>query len=413
MNISILSIGDELVRGEVIDTNAAVIAGSLVACGLKVRHHLTVGDAEPDIVEAVQALSGTSDVAIVTGGLGPTTDDLTARAAARATGRRLVLNNQALAHVRLVAEKLGDAVAALNEKQAYIPDRSKLIPNPRGTACGFFLTHGGALLFFLPGVPAEMRQMLEETVVPVILERAGQKKCLQTAVLKVFGPSEAEVNQLLRGVADAGSPVTVAYGVDFPEIFVKLRGEGENPQVVAEALALVRNRARQKLAEFIYAEDDETMDSMVARLSLGKGITLSLAESCTGGLLAKRITDVAGSSAYFLMGVVTYSNAAKSALLGVSPQLLDEEGAVSAETAMAMARGVRTLSGSDLALAVTGIAGPVGGTAEKPVGTVFIALDSRDGCRAREYHFRGNRQEIREITTFAALDWLRRYLLSL
>jgi nicotinamide-nucleotide amidase len=413
VKIATLSIGDELVFGEVVDTNAAAIAGRLYAAGLKVQRHLTVGDVEPDIVEAIQTLADKSDAVIVTGGLGPTIDDITARAAAKATGRRLVLNEDALAHVKEVTEKLGGGAFSLNEKQALFPAKALAIANPVGTACGFHLVHSGSCLYFLPGVPGEMGRMLDEAVIPLILEKRRDKTVVRTRVLKVFGPSEAEVDSLVKGMAAADSGVTIAFCVNFPEILVKLRAGGDDERRVTEALGAVTEKVRQRLGRYIYAEEGETIDSVVAALFRAKGVTLSLAESCTGGLVAKRITDMSGSSAYFLEGAVTYANAAKIRTLDVSPRLLEENGAVSPEVAMAMARGMRSRTGSDIALAVTGIAGPEGGSADKPVGTVFLALAGRDGCRVKGYNFFGDRGEIRTITSFTAMDWLRRYLLSL
>ncbi len=413
MNVSTLSIGDELMCGEVVDTNASAIAARLYACGLKVRKHLTVGDNEAEIVAAIQSLAAASDAVIVSGGLGPTVDDMTARAAAQATDDQLEMNDEALAHLRGCAGKLGGPLHPRNEGQALLPASATVIPNPTGTACGFILARGGCPLFFLPGVPVEMTRMLDETVIPALRQRLGGTQHLRTGVLKVFGPSEAEVDALLADLADPAAGVSLAYGVTFPEIFVKVRVEGKSAEAVDAALERTRMQARQRLGGSVYAENDETMDSVVAGLFREKAVTLSLAESCTGGLVAKRITDVSGSSAYFLAGAVTYANAAKSAVLGVSPELLAEKGAVSAEVAMAMAQGARRLSSSDIALAVTGIAGPEGGSPEKPVGTVYIALDTRDGCQAQLYHFHGSREEIRTITAFMAMNWLRTCLLSL
>ena len=412
MKIVTLSIGDELMYGEVVDTNAARIAERLYGAGLTVQRHLTVGDREPDIVEALEFLSDKSDAVIVTGGLGPTIDDITARAAAKATGRRLVLNDEALLHLKGVGEKLGGNLHPQNEKQALMPTKSTLIPNPVGTACGFHLIHQGRYLFFLPGVPGEMVRMLDETVIPFLLERNRHRKVVRTRVLKVFGPSEAEVDFLLKELAAVNVGITVAFNVIFPEIHVKLRAEGESEATVDELLERAMAEAREKLKGVVFAEDEATMDSVVAGLFREKGVTLSLAESCTGGLVAKRITDQPGSSAYFLEGVVTYTNAAKTRYLEVPPRLLAEKGAVSGEVAMAMAKGMRRVSGSDVALAVTGIAGPDGGTPEKPVGTVFIALASRAGCHAKRYAFHGDREEIRTITALTAMNWLRRQLLT-
>jgi nicotinamide-nucleotide amidase len=231
-------------------------------------------------------------------------------------------------------------------------------------------------------------------------------------VVKVFGPSEAEVNALLRGLEESGT-ARIAYCVNFPEIFVKIRVEGGTAAEVDRLLADSREEVRRRVGEYIYAEDDETIDGEVARLFREKGGTLFVAESCTGGLLAKRITDVPGSSGYFLGGVVSYADAAKSRLLGVSSRLLAEHGAVSAAAAEAMAQGARQSAGSDIALAITGIAGPAGGSPEKPVGTVFVGLAGRDGCRVERYQFHGNREEIRLVTSFTALNMLRKYLLDI
>jgi len=412
VKIATLSIGDELIYGEVVDTNAARIAERLYGVGLTVQRHLTVGDGEPDIMDALEFLVEKSEAVIVTGGLGPTIDDITARAAAKATGRRLVLDDEALAHVRGVCEKLGGNLHPLNEKQALMPTKSTLIPNPVGTACGFHLIHQGRYLFFLPGVPGEMVRMLGDTVIPFLLERCRHRKVVRTRVLKVFGPSEAEVDFLLKELAAVHVGITVAFNVIFPEIHVKLRAEGEGEGLVVDLLERAMAEAREKLKGVIFAEDAATMDSVVAGLFREKGLTLALAESCTGGLVAKRITDQPGSSAYFLEGVVTYADTAKAKYLEVPLQLLAEKGAVSGEVAMAMAKGMRRVSGSDIALAVTGIAGPDGGTPEKPVGTVFIALATRAGCHAKRYAFSGDREEIRMITALTAMDWLRRQLLT-
>ncbi len=412
MRIATLSIGDELIFGEIVDTNAPFIAARLYDMGLKVTRHLAVGDVEAEITAALQSLAAASDTVIVTGGLGPTGDDVTARAAAKACGRRLVLNDEALAHLRDFLGKRGKGVDSANEKQALIPAKASLIPNPTGTACGFYFPLHESICYFLPGVPAEMKRMLEESVFPLVRARLAEKKVVRDKVFKLFGLQEAEVDTLLKGVVAPGSPLQLAFRVDFPEIQVKLRAEGDDAEEVTELLEGSSAKVRKKLHRYIFAEDDETIDSMVAALFREKGLTLALAESCTGGLVAKRITDIPGSSAYFLEGAVTYDNAAKTRELGISAELLREKGAVSSEVAMAMAKGMRKRAGSDIALAVTGIAGPAGGTPEKPVGTVFLAISTNSGCQAKGYRFPGGRNEIRTVTAFMALDWLRRHLLT-
>jgi nicotinamide-nucleotide amidase len=413
MRISTLSIGDELLCGQLTDTNAGTIAAALLAEGLRIQRHLTVGDSDPDITGALNDLNRVSDAIIVTGGLGPTADDLTSRAAARATGRRLVIHEEARAHARTMSGRLENLIVCpLNDKQAMIPTKSALIPNPNGTACGFHLMHDGCFMFFMPGVPSEMIVMLRETVIPFILERAPHKRVIRSVSLNLFGPCEAEVGELLLGIARQEQGLTLGICVTFPWMKVTLRAEADSDDAVTNLLAPAENRIRELLQEYCFSSGAVSMDDVVAELFRERCLTLSLAESCSGGLLSKRITDIPGSSAYFYEGIVTYSNAAKSRLLGVSAELLASFGAVSSECASAMAKGVRLASGSDLGLAVTGIAGPDGGCEEKPVGTVFISLAAADGCWTKRFQFNGSRDEIRILTSWTALDWLRRYLLK-
>jgi nicotinamide-nucleotide amidase len=413
VRISTLSIGDELICGQLTDTNAGTIASALLPEGLRIQRHLAVGDNEPDIIAALTDLGRISDAVIITGGLGPTADDLTSRGAARATGRRLVINEEARAHVRLMSGKLENLlVCPLNDKQAMIPTKSVLIPNPNGTACGFHLMHNGCFMFFMPGVPSEMTVMLHDTVIPFIQERVPRKRVIRTVSLNLFGPCEAEVDELLLGIARPEQGVTLGICVTFPWIKVTLRGDGDSDDAVADLLIPMVGAIRERLKDYCFSTGEVSMDDAVAELFRDRGLTLSLAESCSGGLIAKRITDIPGSSGYFCEGLVTYSNEAKMRLLGVSADLLNSSGAVSSECATAMAKGVRLASGSDVGLAVTGIAGPDGGNDEKPVGTVFISLAAPDGCWTKRFQFNGNRDEVRTMTAWTALDWLRRYLLQ-
>ena len=413
MKISTLSIGDELVCGQLTDTNAGTIASLLLEEGLRVQRHLAVGDNEPDIIGALDDLGRFSGAVIVTGGLGPTADDLTSLSAARATGRRLVVNEEARTHVRLMSGRLENLIVCpLSDKQAMIPSKSVLIPNPTGTACGFHLMHNGCFMFFLPGVPSEMIVMLRDTVIPFILERVPHKRVIRTVTLNLFGPCEAEVDELLKGIAMPEQGLKLGICVTFPWMKVTLRGEADSDEMVADLLTPAVRTVRERLNEYCFSSDEVSMDDAVAELFRDRSLTLSLAESCSGGLIAKRITDIPGSSRYFCEGVVTYSNAAKMRLLGVPAELLNSSGAVSSECASAMAQGIRLASGSDLGVATTGIAGPDGGSQDKPVGTVFISLAAADGCWTKRFQFSGNRDEIRTLTAWTVLDWLRRYLLE-
>ena len=413
MRVTTLSIGDELICGQVIDTNASFIAGSLLEQGIRVQRHCAVGDCETDIEEALDALARRADILIVTGGLGPTEDDMTTAVAARVTGRALTLNSLAQAHIRTVCNGLNLLYTSPpNDKQALIPEQATIIPNPTGTACGFSLEHHGCRLFFLPGVPSEMAIMLRESVIPAIVLRSGGGGVIRSGRLNIFGPSEAGVDERLRGIARPEQGLYLGICVTFPWMTVTLRAEAKNEAAALSLLEPALREARERLKEWLFSEGDVSMDETVAALFRQRGVTLAVAESCTGGMIAQRITAVSGSSAYFLEGAVTYSNAAKSRRLGVPESLLERYGAVSSEVATAMAEGIRATAGSDLGLAVTGIAGPEGGTEEKPVGTVFISLAGPDGCKTERFRFYGSRDNIRVLTAWTALDRLRRYLLE-
>ena len=414
MKISTLSIGDELICGRVTDTNAGTIAAALMEHGLRVQRHVGVGDSEPDIIAALHDLSRSNEALIVTGGLGPTEDDLTARAAAAASGRPLVINEEALAHVREMHARLSRTISSTRaERQALLPADAALVHNPTGTASGFHLEHNGCSMFFLPGVPSEMVRMLNDSLIPLLLERLPRRRVILSGQFNLFGPSEPMVDELLSGIASPGEGLHLGICVNFPWIRVTLQAEAASEEAASALLEPACAKIRSRLAEHIFSEGAASMDEVLAQLFRERGLTLALAESCTGGMIAQRITDLSGSSTYFLEGAVTYNNAAKIRQLGVSSELLRDCGAVSAEAAAAMAGGIRSAAGSDLGLAVTGIAGPEGGSAEKPVGTVYISLAAPDGCRTERFQFGGSRAQVRIRATWTALDWLRRYLLGI
>ncbi|MDW7644294.1 MAG: CinA family nicotinamide mononucleotide deamidase-related protein [Desulfuromonadales bacterium] len=407
MDIAVLTIGDELLSGELADTNTRRIARQLSPHGYGLRESLCIGDEKEDIEEALVALAARREVVIVTGGLGPTADDLTAAAAAHAFGLPLESNDEALRLIRQHFARLGVDMHPRNDKQALLPQGAALMPNPKGTAPGFSLKWHSATLFFLPGVPAEMAAMLEESVLPALWQRQGGQPPRQERLLKVFGLSEPRVEELLsRQPLPDG--VQLAFGVDFPLVIVKLRCA--RPEA-AELLDRGEAQARQALGDFVVATGSQTLAENVARRLIDSGSTLALAESCTGGLIATWLTDLPGASAFLERGAVTYANSAKQDWLQVPEQILLEQGAVSDACALAMAAGIRRAAGTRLGIAVTGIAGPDGGTAQKPVGTVFIALSAADEERAKGYRFRGDRHQVRTLAACMALDWIRRYLL--
>ena len=409
MTIAVLAIGDELLNGDQPDTNTAAIARILGEHGLPIGEAACVRDREEEIAAALNRLASAHQAVIATGGLGPTTDDRTARAAARALGVQLSLDPVALGQIRERFRQWERPMHPRDEKQALLPARATILPNPRGVAPGFCLRHPkGADLFFLPGVPDEMRAMLADSVVPSLLARAAPRPATAGQRLTIFGLTEPEVEQRLEQAA-LPPGVEIAYTVEFPLVRVRLNARGEPAQQLVDRAEVA---ARRALGEYLVALGDETLSETTARLLTAAGLTVALAESCTGGLIAKLLTDQPGSSAFFERGAVTYANAAKTGWLKVPAPLLAKSGAVSAECARAMARGIRRAAGTDLGLAVTGIAGPDGGTLEKPVGTVFLALATHDGERVEGFLFRGDRRQIRLHSACTALDWLRRQVIE-
>lgn len=410
MKIATLSIGDELLTGETLDTNAARIARQLYDHGFEPVLHQTVRDREREIVSALRDLADRHDAVIVSGGLGPTDDDLTGRAAAEAAGCRLVLHDDALSHLRQFRPRVGETLHPSNDRQALLPARVELLPNPLGTACGFVLPIGRCRFFFMPGVPAEMANMLANEVLPRLYPMKREKSAAATVTVRVFGLPEADIGARLQGNIPEELGLEVAYCVEFPEVLVKLRGRGHEYPRIEAALSQGVQLIVELLKERVVSTDGRTLPSVAGELLNSRELTLATAESCTGGLIAKLITDLPGSSRYFSEGVVSYANSAKIRLLGLSKMLIEQQGAVSAESARAMATGLLQRSGVDLALATTGIAGPGGGTPLKPVGTVFIALATRASTWVKQYQFNGHREEVRTLTAYTALDWIRCYL---
>lgn len=412
MRIGILTIGNELITGKIQDANSSYIARELNVQGWQVPIMMSVDDDEAAIKTALDHILAQAEAVIVTGGLGPTADDKTTAAIARAYGLKLYRDEAVLRHIRSIFEKYGLKWASNNDKQADFPEGSELIPNPGGTAWGFALTVQGKLIAVLPGVPGELKRMLSEGVLPILRRTFPDAvSAVATRTIKLSGISEAEVDQRLADAELEGQGVEVGFYPDFPELrlvlTVRRKTEAEAQALLKKAEAEVLQRLRRQ----IFAFDQETLEGTVAALLTEKKLTLAVAESCTGGLITDRLTDISGSSDFLERGAVTYSNLAKTELLGVPEAILQEHGAVSEPTARLMAEGVRKLGHTDLGLSTTGIAGPTGGSEQKPVGTVFIALADGRETLCRHYHFRwGDRRRVKVAASQAALLMLKRYL---
>jgi len=408
----ILTIGDELLRGEIVDSNKSWISDRLLSLDVETRFHASVRDEPEDMIDAFQRAAQRSELVVVSGGLGPTRDDLTSEVLAKAFGRALVTDEVALEQIRSFFARVGREMTENNAKQARFPEGAEILPNPIGTAPGFSLEVERALFVCLPGVPREMMRMVDEQVLPRIAARLGGGPVLRARLLRTFGMGESSLDAELHDLA-RDPDVSLGFRTSFPDNFLRALARG---QTVEEAEARLRGLVeaiRARLGPLVYGEDVDTLEAVVIRLLRERGLTLAVAESCTGGLVAEKLTDVAGASDVFRGGVVAYSNASKAALLGVPEALLMEHGAVSEPVARALAEGARERFGADLAVSTTGISGPGGGTAEKPVGLVYVAL-ARAGVEthADRFVFPLDRARHRMLTTRVALDWVRRSLLG-
>lgn len=411
LTIEIITTGDELMTGLTADGNFFRAGDVLASMGLEVAYHTTVGDYMDRIVEAFEIARGRADAVIVSGGLGPTSDDLTAEAAARFLGTGLELNREALVSIEERYRQRGRVMTGINRKQACLPKGAKVLINEWGTAPGWRSESEGTAFYFLPGVPKEFRAMLDAYVVPELEKIGAGRTAVKTRLIKTFGLPESGVAERLAGVEREN--VRLGYRAYYPEVHLRVTAYGETRDAASALLDEFSNDVTARLAGYVFSVNGETMEEALGGLLRDKNLSLAAAESCTGGLISHRITNVPGSSSYFLEGVVSYSNEAKEKILGVPHGLLVEHGAVSGPVVEAMARGVRNLSGSGIGVAVSGIAGPGGGTPEKPVGTVFIGTDSAShGTRSEKFLFHGTREEIKLATSSRAIMTVMQILLN-
>ena len=410
----IIAVGSELLLGGRTDSNSLLITDQLGALGIEVRFKSIVGDDRSDIVRALKTAVSRAKVIIMTGGLGPTVDDCTREAIASAAGRTLARRREAFDNLQRRLAQWGRSPNKGQLRQALIPSGATVVPNPVGSAPGFWLSWRGATVVSLPGVPSEMAAMMEETVLPLLASRAADRGAapIRRHVFHTWGLPEADVDAKLQGLISSKAQVDLGLLASPMGVLVSLTGNSRGP-ASDEKLASLSESVRARLQEWIFAEGADSMEVVVGRMLLEGKRTLALAESCTGGLIGHRLTQVPGSSAYVDRGIICYSNKAKVELLGVPADLIDRCGAVSAEVAAAMARGVRERSGVSIGLSVTGIAGPGGATATKPVGLVYVGLHADNGdAVTREHRFHGDRSVIKQRSSQAALDLLRRYLMK-
>jgi nicotinamide-nucleotide amidase len=421
MRAEILTIGDEILRGEIIDSNKAFLSERLLDYDVECRFQTSVRDDPADMIDAFRRAVSRSDIVLVSGGLGPTRDDLTVEVLADTFGRELVLDEASLELIRDFFRRVGRDMAENNAKQAWFPRDAEVISNPIGTAPGCALAlgpedtrAGESIVFCMPGVPRELRLMMDEQILPRIATRRSGSSALvvRAAVVRTFGVGESSLDAELKDFA-LEEDVELGFRTSFPDNALRPLARAATSQQAESRVAGMVAKIRERLGPIVYSENDELMEAVVGRLLSERGNTVAVAESCTGGLLAGKLTSVPGSSDYFLGGVVAYSNDAKTALLGVPESLLAAHGAVSNEVAQAMAEGVRESFGADFGVSTTGISGPGGGSDEKPVGLVSVGIAWAGGCHVDSFVFPLDRERHRQLSVQVGLDWLRRSLLGL
>ncbi|MCL5031228.1 MAG: competence/damage-inducible protein A [Bacteroidetes bacterium] len=414
MNAQIVTIGDELLIGQTINTNSSFIGEQLSNIQIDVRKISVVGDDETEILKEFKSSFKENDLVIVTGGLGPTHDDVTRKCVVKFFHTELVPNKEVLEDLKTFFKKRGRNLTKINEDQALVPKIAKVIRNEFGTAPGMWIEKDEKIFIVLPGVPSEMKGMMNSIVIPNLKEKiVGQEFVIKRSNVLTTGIPESMLFERLGNLDEILEGAKLAF---LPSQFgVKLRitvKESDEEQAINK-LSEIEQKIRSKVGRFIYSINDETLEQVVARLLKERGLTIAVAESCTGGMISNLLTNISGSSKYYDRGVITYSNVSKINLLKVKEETIEQYGAVSLEVARQMAEGIRTISGTDLGLSVTGIMGPTGASADKPIGLVYIGLCDDKTCTAKKFQFGDDRILNKQRTTQTALDMIRRYLLGI
>lgn len=409
MNAEIIAVGSELLTPSRLDTNSLFLTGRLNDLGIEVVAKVVIGDDRARLAETVRASLSRTEVVLVTGGLGPTEDDVTREAVADALGRGLVWRQDLCDAIERRFARLGRPMAEINKRQAWLIEGAEALPNDNGTAPGQWIELDGRWLILLPGPPPELNPMFTRDCLPR-LERIAPQLAIRTLVFRVAGMPESDLDQLISPIYKRyDNPVTTILAAP-GDIQIHLRARSSSAEEAGRLVAELAAQIEPLLGDRIYSRNGDPLEAVVGGLLRERGATLSVAESCTGGLLAERVTAVPGSSDYFLGGFLVYSNRLKTELLGIDPQLIERHGVVSEAVAEAMALAASRRAGSTHALSVTGVAGPSGGTESTPVGTVCIGLADAQGSRARRFRFLGDRTRIRTLAAHTALDLLRKAL---
>ncbi|WP_304507704.1 competence/damage-inducible protein A [Anaerotignum sp.] len=409
MKAEILAVGTELLLGDILNTNAQYLARELAALGIEVYYQTVVGDNPKRLEETIYHAFSRADLVITTGGLGPTEDDLTKETAAKYFGEPLVLDEKALAQIQVFFDRIGRTMTENNKKQAFVPEHNSVVMyNANGTAPGIIIEKNGKIMIMLPGPPKEVMPMFEGQAKPYLARK--QEYTFISRVLRVASVGESAMEEMVKDIIDAQTNPTIAPYAKEGEALLRITAKAKDEDEANRLIDPVAAALKERLGKSVYAEGETNMETEVAKLLLAQKKTIAVAESCTGGEISSRLVRFPGISEVFLEGCVTYSNEAKMKRLGVAQETLAKFSAVSKETAMEMAAGIAKTAGAQIGIATTGIAGPDGGSEDKPVGLVYIGIYKDGMSEAREFHFVGNRNKIRERATFQALDWLRRKL---
>jgi nicotinamide-nucleotide amidase len=413
MNAEIVAIGTELLLGQNVDTNSAWLAQQLALLGVDVYGFQQVGDNEKRMEAALKGACERSQVVITTGGLGPTVDDLTRKVAAKVGQKTLVYYENLAKAMEAKFFRSGKPFPQSNLNQAFIPQGATLIPNPVGTAPGFILKIDKTYLVTLPGVPSEMKAMFEQTVKPFLKGLEPGTSIIKSRVYRTTGMSESRLNEKIADIFESSQNPTIGVLAHPEGVDIRLTAKAPNDEEADKLIDALGKVLLTRLPNNIYGLDKDELESIVGQMLTTRHMTLATAESCTGGLISRRITQVSGSSTYFLRGYVVYSNEAKSDMLKVDPKMIKNKGAVSAEVAEVLAVNARTQSAASVAISTTGIAGPTGGTEEKPVGLVYIGLSDDQTTHTFKFQFTGDREVVQLKASQAALEILRRHCLGL
>ncbi|WMI80736.1 competence/damage-inducible protein A [Anaerotignum sp. MB30-C6] len=409
MKAEIIAVGTELLLGDILNTNAQFLAKELAFLGIEVYYQTVVGDNPKRLEDTIFHAFSRADLVITTGGLGPTEDDLTKETAAKYFGENLVLDEKALSQIQVFFDRIDREMTANNTKQAYVPENNGVVLyNANGTAPGIILEKNEKIMVMLPGPPKEVVPMFENQVKPYLAKK--QEYTFISRILRVASVGESAMEMLVKDLIDAQTNPTIAPYAKDGEALLRITAKAKNEEEANRLIDPVAQALKERLGKSVYAEGETNMETEVAKLLVAQNKTIAVAESCTGGEISSQLVRYPGISQVLLEGCVTYSNESKIKRLKVLQETLEKFGAVSKETALEMAKGVAETAGADIGIATTGIAGPDGGTKDKPVGLVYMGLYYNGTVETREFHFAGSRNKIRERATFQALDWLRRKL---